>query len=74
MAQVKEGVQLLPMTAGEVVLAYNLPKGPKELKLSREAYIKIFLGEVTKWNDPLIVQGQRGRGVARHGHHRGAAR
>ena len=59
-AAVPEGVQLLPMTAGEVVLAYNLPKGPKELKLSREAYIKIFLGEVTKWNDPLIAKANEG--------------
>ncbi len=56
MATVKEGVQLLPMTAGEVVLAYNLPKGPKELKLSREAYTKIFLGEISKWNDPILAQ------------------
>lgn len=56
MAAVKEGVQLLPMTAGEVVLAYNLPKGLKELKLSREAYTKIFLGEISKWNDPIIAK------------------
>jgi phosphate transport system substrate-binding protein len=55
-AAVKEGVQLLPMTAGEVVLAYNLPEGPKELKLSREAYSKIFLGEISKWNDPIIAK------------------
>jgi len=55
MAQVKEGVQLLPMTAGEVVLAYNL-EGVDELKLPREVYPKIFLGEVTKWNDPKIVE------------------
>ncbi len=48
MAEVKEGVQLLSMTAGEVVLAYNLPKGPKALKLSREAYTTIFLGEISK--------------------------
>src|SRR6201988_2921636 len=56
MASVEGGVQLLPMTAGSIVLAYNLPNGPKELKLSREAYTKIFLGQVTKWNDPVIVQ------------------
>ena len=56
MAAVKEGVQLLPMTAGEVVLAYNLPDGPKALKLSREAYTKIFLGEISKWNDPIIAK------------------
>ena len=56
MAAVDGGVQLLPMTAGSIVLAYNLPGGPKELKLSREAYAKIFLGQVTKWNDPVIAQ------------------
>jgi phosphate transport system substrate-binding protein len=60
MARVKEGVQLLPMTAGEVVLAYNLPKGPEELKLSREAYTKIFLGEISKWNDPIIAKANPG--------------
>jgi phosphate transport system substrate-binding protein len=56
MAAVEGGVQLLPMTAGSIVLAYNLPGGPKELKLSRQAYTKIFLGQVTKWNDPVIAQ------------------
>src|SRR5215475_11131653 len=55
-ASVQGGVQLLPMTAGSIVLAYNLPDGPKDLKLSREAYSKIFLGQVTKWNDPAIAQ------------------
>ena len=53
-AEVKEGVQLLPMTAGEVVLAYNL-KGIKDLKLPREVYPKIFLGKIKKWNDPAIA-------------------
>src|SRR5215469_13286424 len=33
MAAVKDGVVLLPMTAGAVVLSYNLPNGPSELKL-----------------------------------------
>jgi phosphate transport system substrate-binding protein len=56
MAQVKEGVQLLPMTAGTIVLAYNLPGNPQGLKLSREAYSKILLAQIKKWNDPLIVK------------------
>jgi len=55
-AEVKKGVQLLPMTAGEIVFAYNLPGAPKNLKLSREAYVDIFLGKIKKWNDPLIVK------------------
>ena len=59
-AAVEWGVQLLPMTAGKIVLAYNLPNGPKELKLSREAYTKIFLGQITKWNDPVIAKANPG--------------
>jgi phosphate transport system substrate-binding protein len=52
-AKVDVGVQLLPMTAGSIVLAYNLD-GVDGLKLSRDAYAGIFLGKVTKWNDPGI--------------------
>lgn len=55
MAKVSEGVQLLPMTAGEIVLAYNLPGNPKGLKLPREVYSNIFLGMITRWNDPQIA-------------------
>ncbi len=44
-AKVDVGVQLLPMTAGSIVLSYNL-KGIPELKLSREAYTGIFLGRL----------------------------
>jgi phosphate transport system substrate-binding protein len=60
MGAVKEGVVLLPMTAGSIVLSYNLPDGPKELKLSRDAYVGIFLGKVTKWNDPAIAKANPG--------------
>jgi len=57
MSQVKTGgVILLPMTAGSVALAYNLPGGPAELKLSRDAYVGMFLGKITTWNDPTIAK------------------
>ena len=58
-AQVKGGVVLLPMTAGEIVLAYNLP-GVTELKLPRDVYPEIFLGNVKSWNDPRIVAANPG--------------
>lgn len=48
------GVQLLPMTAGEIVLGYNLPGNPKGLKLPRDVYVGIFLGKITKWSDPKL--------------------
>jgi len=43
------------MTAGAIVLAYNL-QGVDGLKLSRQAYSGIFLGKVKRWNDPAIAQ------------------
>ncbi len=59
MARVDSGVQPLPMTAGAIVLTYNLKDVP-ELKLSRKAYTGIFLGTVKKWNDPVIAQANAG--------------
>src|SRR5882757_8500628 len=53
MAKVPGGVQLFPMTAGSIVLAYNL-QGVETLKLSRRAYAGIFLGTVKRWNDPVL--------------------
>jgi len=58
-AAVERGVVLLPMTAGEVVLAYNL-EGVDELKLPRDVYPEIFAGKITKWNDPKIAAANEG--------------
>ena len=54
MAKVDGGVQLLPMTAGEIVIAYNLAGNPKGIKLPRDVYPQIFLGKITKWSDPKL--------------------
>lgn len=54
-ARVPNGVKLLPLTAGSIVLTYNL-EGIADLKLSRKAYVGIFQGTVKKWNDPLIAE------------------
>jgi phosphate transport system substrate-binding protein len=59
-AKVDKGVQLVPMTAGSVVLAYNLPELTSPLRLSRAAYAGIFLGKITKWNDPAIAAANPG--------------
>src|SRR5215831_3169729 len=59
-AKVTDGVVLLPVTAGEIVLAYNLPGNPKELKLPSDVYPDIFLGKITKWSDPRIVAANPG--------------
>jgi len=58
-SKAKSGVVLLPMTAGEIVLTYNLD-GVDGLKLPREVYPQIFTGEISKWNDPRIVAANPG--------------
>ncbi len=60
-AQVSKGVLLLPVTAGAVVLAYNLPDFEGDLRLSRNAYAGIFLGEIKNWNDRLIAEANPGK-------------
>jgi len=55
MAKVEGGVVLIPITAGEIVIAYNLPGNPTGLRLPREVYPEIFLGKIARWNDPRIV-------------------
>ena len=44
----------LPTVAGADVITYNLPGDPK-LKLDGDAIANIFLGNITKWNDPKIA-------------------
>jgi len=56
LAQTDNNALMIPLTAGCVALAYNLPGFDQPLKLSRRAYAGIFLGQIKKWNDPLITQ------------------
>jgi len=55
-AAVARGAVLVPVTAGSVAVAYNLPGLPADLRLSRQAYIGIFSGEIRNWNDPRIAR------------------
>ena len=47
------GAVHIPETIGSVVAAYNLP-GIEGLKLTGPILADIFLGKITKWNDPKI--------------------
>jgi len=60
MARVPGGAILLPVTAGAVALAYNIPEVGGELKLSRQAYAGIFLGQIKIWDDPAITRSNPG--------------
>jgi len=44
----------IPTVAGAVVITYNLTNNPK-LKLDGSTLADIFLGNITKWNDPKIA-------------------
>jgi phosphate transport system substrate-binding protein len=45
----------LPTVLGAVVPVYNVPGLSQELKFSGPVMANIFLGKVTKWNDPAIA-------------------
>lgn len=49
------GLIQVPESAGPVCITYNLPGLSKPLQLKSEALANIFLGKITKWNDPAIT-------------------
>ncbi len=53
-AKIERGVIQIPITAGMVVLAYNLPRVTGELRLPQDVYVDIFMGRIRTWNDPRI--------------------
>jgi len=53
-AELSAPVVHIPTCLGAVVFAYNLP-GVTSLKLKNEVLVKIFMGEIKKWNDAQIV-------------------
>jgi phosphate transport system substrate-binding protein len=46
----------LPTVLGAVVPVYNVPGVSQELKFSGPVLADIFLGKITKWNDPAVVK------------------
>lgn len=57
----KDKLLQFPAVVGAIGLAYNLPAlEGKEIKLSNAAIEGIFMGSITKWNDPLIAADNAG--------------
>ena len=54
LAKAKGKILHIPTVAGADVITYNLPGNPK-LKLDGDAIANIFLGNITRWNDPKIA-------------------
>lgn len=49
----------IPSCAGAVVVTYNLPNDPV-IKFTPDVVADIFLGKITKWNDPRIASANPG--------------
>jgi len=54
------GILHFPTVLGADVPTYNIPGVSGELNFTPEAIAGVFLGKVTKWNDPLIASVNKG--------------
>ncbi|MGJ3253630.1 MAG: phosphate ABC transporter substrate-binding protein PstS [Elainellaceae cyanobacterium] len=54
-SQAEDSIVMVPMTAGSVAIAYNLPGVESGLNLPRSVYPDIFLGKITTWNDRRLA-------------------
>jgi len=49
-----KGCVQIPWALSATSVAYNVPGAPEHLRLDGPTLAKIFLGEITNWNDPAI--------------------
>ena len=59
-AAVQGKVLHVPTVLGAVVPAYNIPGVSGEVKFTPEMLADIYLGKITKWNDPRITKANPG--------------
>jgi phosphate transport system substrate-binding protein len=50
----------IPWALSAVTLMYNVPGAPAHMKLDGNTISKIFLGEISNWNDPAIAALNKG--------------
>ena len=66
LAEAKVKVMHLPTVLGAVVPVYNIPGVSKELNFSGDVIADIYLGKITKWNDPRLVKDNPGANLPAH--------
>ena len=54
------GILHFPTVLGADVPTYNIPGVDVELSFTQDAIAGIFLGKITKWNDPAITSSNKG--------------
>jgi phosphate transport system substrate-binding protein len=62
----KQKLLHIPTVLGAVVPAYNLPGLSAELRFSGDVIADIYLGKITKWNDPRIIKDNPGVNLPNH--------
>lgn len=60
LAKAKSEILHIPTVLGAVVLTYNLEGVKETLKFTPEIVADIYLGKITKWNDPKIAAENEG--------------
>ncbi|MGD8321502.1 MAG: phosphate ABC transporter substrate-binding protein PstS [Gemmatimonadota bacterium] len=60
MAAAKGKVLHFPTVIGAVAVTYNLPDVSQQLKFTPDVLADVFLGKITKWNDPRIASANSG--------------
>lgn len=56
LTRASQPVLQIPVTLGGAAIAYNLPGVTATVRLTRQAVANIYLGKITKWNDPQIAK------------------
>jgi phosphate transport system substrate-binding protein len=65
-ASAKVKTQHIPTVLGAVVPVYNIPGVNKELNFSGDEIADIYLGKITKWNDPRLAKDNPGTNLPDH--------
>jgi phosphate transport system substrate-binding protein len=66
LAESKQKLIHIPTVLGGVVPAYTLPGINTELKFTGEEIADIYLGKITKWNDPRLAKDNPGVNLPDH--------
>jgi phosphate transport system substrate-binding protein len=53
-------VVLIPTVAGAIAMSYNIPNVGTGLRLTPQDIAGMYLGQITKWNDPKLVMNNAG--------------
>jgi phosphate transport system substrate-binding protein len=56
-------VVLIPTVAGAIAMSYNIPGVGSGLRLTPENIVDLYMGQITKWNDPKILVNNPGKNL-----------